>query len=189
MDNITSEQMQLMVISSIISAIIGVAFSVLLSKIKLIKNYFNTGVDYLIKDWYIYNVSFKDNKEVINKGRWMIRKSLLGGIKINIRYFEENEVLGDKVYYKGRVYEEAGSIVVVLKANTHLESVFCRLDIPNPANTDVISGIWLGTDLDFVNTSGLLVLSDKTMNDNAVKKHFDERFESLRYAQRIHKAG
>jgi len=158
------------VIIAIIAAAVGLFLSTALWYILSIKRYLNTGIDYIINDWFIYNISFNNNEEIINKGRWEIKKSLFGDIKIKIHYYDENDNVIEFIRYKGLVYEESGSVVISLKGIKHYESVFCRLLSPNPSNMNIIYGIWLGKNLDNINTAASLLLTQTEIDKDIVKQ-------------------
>lgn len=168
-----------------ISGIIGLTLSFFIKIIIAFKNNLNTSIDYIVGEWNIYNISFLKNKEIINKGKWVIRKSLLGGIKINIHYYDKEDNIIDLVKYTGIVYKEEGSIVVAIKGDKHSENVFCRLLSSNPSNIDYIYGIWLGKDLDYINSSAPLILTKKEASEEEIKNIINSNFKVENHAIRV----
>lgn len=173
------------IIVAIIAGIVGLTFSFLLKLIIAFKKNINTSIDYLLGDWYIYNVSFLSNIKIINKGKWSIKKSVLGGIKINIKYYDKENNIVNFVKYSGEVYKEEGSIIVVIKGEEHSENVFCRLLISNPSNIDYIYGVWLGKDLDYINASAPLILTKNEVADDDINSIIKRNFKVKDYAIRV----
>lgn len=185
LNSLTQKEILLMIISAIVSGAIGLLFSLVFRYFSSIRRYLNTGIDYLLRDWFIYNISFKNDVEIINKGKWYIRKSILGGITIKISYYDDENNIIETVKYKGQVYEESGSVVVAIKGILHSESVFCRLISPNPSNMSVVYGIWLGKNLDSINTAASLLISQQEMDIETVKEKFKTKFKSSKYSIRV----
>jgi len=135
---------------------------------------------YIEGNWHGYYFVFVDGKSQLTLEKWVIKKGLRENLVVNV------ETVPEKIpSYKGEVQLQRDNLVVNLKAQEYPVETFTIFKAPIPGNDNIITGIWLGLDLNGEVMAGPGVLSRKPLSEKELRELLFDKIQSDSYMRTV----
>lgn len=151
------------VIGAILGAIVARYGAVILWPVRRLKQHPIEGL------WHSWHYTFHNDGEQLRSGEIMIRRGVLRPLVITANATTANgqTVSPTRSEYNGRIKVEANTILLILSAKNHDETVTMRFASRVSFDMSELHGLWMSYDFDLRPAAGIEILTRTRIREEA----------------------